>query len=182
MNSFHWLTSQQPSLLATFWLTPPPPQKMDIICGQEQPLAHLNRDKIESNLSVPGIQGRQDTYWLHIWLLYDEFIWEIWVISETWLDYLKLTCHTSSNTNNVSKNGFTTFKGCKAVLLKAVEGKTSNFLLVGPFELKFSHIKLIKICVNISFGRPMGPFFGPRDGPNWAHGGSKSWKTNQAPY
>ena len=70
-------------------------------------------------------------------LLCDDFKWEIWVISETLLDYSKMICYISSYTNNVSKNGFTTFKGCKAVLLKAVEGKTSNFLPVGPFELKF---------------------------------------------
>ena len=31
-----------------------------ILLGESPSLAHLNRDKIESNLSVPGIQGHQE--------------------------------------------------------------------------------------------------------------------------
>ena len=60
-----------------------------------------------------GHSKSDTTEWLNYCVM--NLRWEIWVISEIWLDYSKLTCHISSNTNNVSKNCFTTFKrlqGC----------------------------------------------------------------------
>ena len=74
----------------------------------------LHYDVFGAVLGPDGLQTGQTN--ILLWsqfipvLLCDDFKWEIWVISETWLDYSKLTCHISSNTNNVS-NGFTTFKG-----------------------------------------------------------------------
>ena len=94
-------------------------------------------------------------------LLYDEFIWEIWVISETWLDCSKLTYHTCNSTNKGPKNGSITFKGHKAVLLKAILAKTSNFWPIGPIELKFWHLILKIIHFNISLRRSHGSSFRP---------------------
>ena len=54
--------------------------------------------------------GKSHPMWLIcITILYDEFIWEIWVISETWLDCSKLTYHTCNSTNKGPKNWFMTF-------------------------------------------------------------------------
>ena len=94
-------------------------------------------------------------------LLCDDFIWEIWVISETWLDYSKLTYHTCKSTNKGPKNASITFKGHKAVLLKAILAKTSNFWPIGPIELKFWNLILKMINFNISLRRSHGSSFGP---------------------
>ena len=93
-------------------------------------------------------------------LLCDEFIWEIWLISETWLDCSKLTYNTCNSTNKGSKNWSITFKGHKAVLLKAILAKTSNFWPIGPIELKFWHLILIMECLKISLRRSHGSTFG----------------------
>ena len=94
-------------------------------------------------------------------LLCDEFIWEIWLISETWLDCSKLTYNTCNSTNKGSKNWSITFKGHKAVLLKAILAKTSNFWPIGPIELKFWHLVLKMIHFNISLWRSHGSSFRP---------------------
>ena len=60
-------------------------------------------------------------------ILCDDLIWEIWVISETWLDYSKLTYHMCYSTFKGPKNWSITFKGHNAVLLKAILGKNQNF-------------------------------------------------------
>ena len=94
-------------------------------------------------------------------VLCDEFIWEIWLISETWLDCVKLTYNTCNSTNKGSKNWSITFKGHKAVLLKAILAKTSNFWPIGPIELKFWHLILKMIHFNISLRRSHGSSFRP---------------------
>ena len=94
-------------------------------------------------------------------ILCDEFIWEIWLISETWLDCSKLTYNTCNSTNKGSKNWSITFKGHKAVLLKAILAKTSNFWPIGPIELKFWHLVLKMIHFNISLWRSHGSSFRP---------------------
>ena len=94
-------------------------------------------------------------------LLYDEFIWDIWVISETWLDCSKLTYNTCNCTDKGSKNWSITFKGRKALLLKAILAKTSNFWPIGPIELKFWHLVLKMIHFNISLRRSHGSSFRP---------------------
>ena len=94
-------------------------------------------------------------------LLCDEFIWEIWLISETWLDCSKLTYNTCNSTNKGSKNWSITFKGHKAMLLKAILAKTSNFWPIGPIELKFWHLVLKMIHFNISLRRSHGSSFRP---------------------
>ena len=102
-------------------------------------------------------------------ILSDDFIWEIWVISETWLDYSKLTYHTCKSTNKGPKNWSMTFKGHKAVLLKAVVAKTSNFWPTGPIRLKFWNLILKIIHLNISlrwshgsnFSHLRWPYLGP---------------------
>ena len=85
-------------------------------------------------------------------ILLDEFILEIWVFSETWQDCSKLTYHTCNSTNKGPKNWSITFKGHKAVLLKAILAKTSNFWPIGPIELKFWHLILKIIHLNILAG------------------------------
>ena len=94
-------------------------------------------------------------------ILCDEFIWEIWLISETWLDCSKLTYNTCNSTNKGSKNWSITFKGHKVVLLKAILAKTSNFWPIGPIELKFWHLVLKMIHFNISLRRSHGSSFRP---------------------
>ena len=94
-------------------------------------------------------------------LLCDEFIWEIWLISETWLDCLKLTYNTCNSTDEGSKNWSITFKGHKAVLLKAILAKTSNFWPIEPIELKFWQVILKIIHFNISLRRSHGSSFEP---------------------
>ena len=106
------------------------------------------------------------TFRAEIWLkwtliLCDEFIWEIWLISETWLDCSKLTYNTCNSTNKGSKNWSITFKGHKAVLLKAILAKTSNFWPIGPIELKFWHLVHKMIHFNISLRRSHGSSFRP---------------------
>ena len=94
-------------------------------------------------------------------LLCDEFIWEIWLISETWLDCSKLTYNTCNSTNKGLKNWSITFKGHKAVLLKAILAKTSNFWSIGPIKLRFWHLILKIIYFNISLWRSHGSSFRP---------------------
>ena len=115
-------------------------------------------------------------------VLCDEFIWEIWLISETWLDCLKLTYNTCNSTNKGSKNWSITFKGHKAVLLKAILAKTSNFWPIGPIELKFWHLVLKMIHFNISLRRSHGSSFRPLWWLLLVHRGPKSSKTDWAPY
>ena len=98
---------------------------------------------------------------LSVLVLCDEFIWEIWVISETWLDCSKLNYRTCNSTNFGPKNWSMTFKGHKAVLLKAILAKTSNFWPIGPIELKFWHLILKIIHFNISLRRSHGSSFRP---------------------
>ena len=94
-------------------------------------------------------------------ILCDEFIWEIWLISETWLDCSKLTYNTCNSTNKGSKNWSITFKGHKAVLLKAILAKTSNFWPIGPIELKFWHLILKMIHFKISLRQSHESSFRP---------------------
>ena len=96
-----------------------------------------------------------------ILVLCDEFIWEIWLISETWLDSSKLTYNTCNSTIKGSKNWSITFKGHKAVLLKAILAKTSNFWPIGPIQLKFWHLILMMECLKISLRGSHGSTFGP---------------------
>ena len=99
-------------------------------------------------------------------ILCDDFIWEIWVISETWLDYSKLTYHNCKSTNKGPKNGSITFKGHKAGLLKAILAKTSNFW-PGLIELKFWNLILKMIHFNISLRQSHGSIFGPLMAVSW---------------
>ena len=61
--------------------------------------------------------------------------------------------------NAVKKNPC--FKGHKAVLLKAILAKTSNFWPIGPIELKFWHLILKIIHFNISLRQSHGSSFIP---------------------
>ena len=70
----------------------------------------LHYDVFGAVLGPDGLQTGQTN--ILLWsqfipvLLCDDFKWEIWVISEIWLEYSKLICYISSYTNNVLKNGF----------------------------------------------------------------------------
>ena len=101
-------------------------------------------------------QSRIVRYWFVFWfwenlLSCDDFIWEICVISKTWLDYSKLTYHTFNSTNKGPKNGSKTFKSHKAGLLKATLAKTSNFWPIGLIELKFWNLifKMINFSISL---------------------------------
>ena len=120
----------------------------------------LKQRKRAKGLFVANIEvGKNQDFCKFV--LSDEFIWEIWLISETWLDCSKLTYNTCNSTNKGSKNWSITFKGHKAVLLKAILAKTSNFWPIGPIELKFWHLVLKMIHFNISLRQSHGSSFRP---------------------
>ena len=81
--------------------------------------------------------------------------------AEPWLNWLKLTYHPSSITNNVSKNWSMTLKGLRGVVLRALIEKTPNFWPIEPIELKFWHLILIMECLKISLCGSHGSTFGP---------------------